>query len=160
MTVVVSVTMGGRTAPSPRFTILLPTSWSAVVPPSPPASTSHDGECRDFQEEGTATCTEGYEAKSRVIAPTTLTRHLDLYTSADTGWQFPNCVTTTVLLCSDSTIARNEKLDAADRTNSTVGVVGCTAALSLPQATIVESLRALARTTALLSGLGAFSFAW
>ena len=54
--------------------------------------------------------------------------HPDGYTSADTWWQFTICVATTVLQCSDSTIAQNEKLDAPDRTNSTVNgtcVVGC-----------------------------------
>ena len=51
----------------------------------PPASTSHEGDGLAFQEEGTATRTEGYEAKSRVIASTTRTCHLDGYTSADAG---------------------------------------------------------------------------
>ena len=74
----------------------------------PPASTSHDGDRLTFQEEGTATCTEGYEAKSRVIASTTRTCHLDGYTSADAGWQFTICVTTTVLPCFASTLAQKK----------------------------------------------------
>ena len=51
----------------------------------PPASTSHEGDGLAFQEEGTATRIEGHEAKSRVIASTTRTCHLDGYTSADAG---------------------------------------------------------------------------
>ena len=51
----------------------------------PPASTSHEGDGLAFQEEGTATRTERHEAKSRVIASTTRTCHLDGYTSADAG---------------------------------------------------------------------------
>ena len=87
-----------------------------------------DGDGLAFQQEGTATCTEGYEAKSRVTVPTARTCHLDDYTSADTGWLFLIGVTTTVSLCSDSTITQTEKLSAPDHTNSTVGgtcVVSC-----------------------------------
>ena len=62
----------------------------------PLASTSQEGDGLAFQEEG---C----KAKSRVFAPTTRTCHLDGYTSADTSWQFPVGVTTTMLQCSDTT---------------------------------------------------------
>ena len=71
-------------------------------------STGHDGAGLAFQEEGTATCTEGYEAKSKVIASTTRTCHLDGCTSADAGWQFTMCFTTTVLPCFASTSPRTQ----------------------------------------------------
>ena len=87
--------------------------------PLPPTSMSYEGDGLVFQEEGTATCTEDYEPKSRVTASTTRTCHLDGYTSANTGWQFTICVTTTVLPCFDSTLAQNTRLHAPDRTNST-----------------------------------------
>ena len=128
----------------------------------PLAGTSQEGDGLAFQEEGTATCTDGYETKSSEIAPTTRTRHLDGYTSVDGGWQFPKWVTTTVLQCSDSTIAQNEKARRARsakldgrRDASWVALL----APSLPLVTIRERLRVLARTTALLSWLGTFSFA-
>ena len=82
---------------------------------------TYDSDGLAFQQEGTATCTKGYEATSRITVPTTRTCHFDDYTSADTGWQFPMGVTTTWSQCSDST-------DAPDHTNSTVGgtcVVSC-----------------------------------
>ena len=79
----------------------------------PPASTSHDVDGLAFQEEGIATCTEGHEAKSRVIASNTRTRHLDGYTSADAGWQFSMCVTTTVLPCFAGTLAQDKKAGRA-----------------------------------------------
>ena len=91
---------------------------------------TYDGDGLAFQKEGTATCTQGYEAKSRVTVPTARTCHLDDYTSANTVWLFLIGVTTTVSQCSDSTITQNEKLSAPDHTNSTVGgtcIVCCTA---------------------------------
>ena len=89
---------------------------------------SHDCDGLALQEECTATCAESCEAKLSATASTTQICHFDGYTYADTGLQFSSCVTTTLLQCSDSTIAQNEKLDALDCTNSTVGescVVGC-----------------------------------
>ena len=69
-TVVVSVTLVGTKSTFPKMhnppTRLLECSLASV----PPASTSHDGDGLDFQEECTATCTEGYETKSRVLALT------------------------------------------------------------------------------------------
>ena len=56
----------GTKAPLPRFTILLRTPRSAVLPPVPLASASHDGDDLAFQEEGTTTCKEDCEVKSRV----------------------------------------------------------------------------------------------
>ena len=96
----------------PRLTILSRARSECSLASVPPASTSHDGDDLAFQEEGTTTCTEDYKAKSRVIASTTRTGHLDGCTSADVGWQFPVCVTTTVLLCFASTLAQNERRDA------------------------------------------------
>ena len=62
-----------------------------------------------------------YETKSSATALTAQICHFDGYTFADTGLQFPSCVTTTLLQCSDSPIAETEKFDALDCTNSTVG---------------------------------------
>ena len=96
--------------------------------PFPPASLSYEGDGLVFQEEGTANCTEDYDAKSMVIALTTRTCHLDGHTSADTGWQVTMCAKMTMLLCFASTLAQNKRLDAPDRTNSTISetcVVGC-----------------------------------
>ena len=56
-----------------------------------------------FHEEGSATCTEGHEAKSRAVAPT-------------------------VLPCSTSSLVQNKRIDSPDCPNSTVGgtcFVGC-----------------------------------
>ena len=46
---------------------------------------TYDSDGLAFQQEGTATCTKGYEATSRITVPTTRTCHFDDYTSADTG---------------------------------------------------------------------------
>ena len=100
----------------------------------PPASASHDCDGLALQEEGTTTCAEDCEAKSRVIASTTRTGHLDGNTSADVGWQFRVWVTTTVLLCFASTLAQKKRLHALDCPNSTVCetcIVGCTAGYEL-----------------------------
>ena len=93
----------------------------------PPASASHDCDGLVLQEECPATSAESSEAKSSETALTTQIYHFDGHSCADTGLQSP-CVTTNLLQCSDSTIAQNEKFDALDCTNSTVGetcVVGC-----------------------------------
>ena len=116
------------------------------------ASTSHEGDGLAFQGESTATCTEDHEAKSRVIASTTQTCHLD-------GYGFGLAVHH---LRHDDRVAvfcqhphSNKKLDTPDRTNSTVGgtcVVGCA---TDPELASGDNFRALvcvlARTTALLS---------
>ena len=105
-------------APPSKLTIIL----SFVPPPS----ASHDCDGLTLQEECTATCAESYEAKLRATSLAIQTCHFDGYTYADTSLQFPSCVTTTLLQCSD--IAQTEKFDAPDCTNSTVGetcVVGC-----------------------------------
>ena len=94
----------------------------------PPGSASHDCDGLALQEGCTATCAESYEAKSSATALTTQICHFDGYTFADSGLPFSSCVTTTLLQCSDSTIAQTEKFDALDCTSSTVGetcVVGC-----------------------------------
>ena len=108
----------------------------------PPAGASHDCGGLALQEELTATCAESYEAKSIATALTAQVCHFAGYTYADTGFQFPSCVTTT-LSCSDSTIAQTEKFDALDWTNSTVGgtcIVGCATGYELASG---DSLRAL-----------------
>ena len=117
----------GTTALFPVFTIFLRAPRSAVLPPSYWQVRVMMATVSLFRKKALP-LVQGYEAKSRVMASTTRTCHLDGYTCADTGWQFPICVTTTVLPCSISTLAQNRKLDAPDRTNSTVGgacVVGC-----------------------------------
>ena len=53
---------------------------------------------------------ESYEVKSSATALTTQICNFDGYTA--TGLLFSSCVTTTLLRCSDSTIAPNEKFDA------------------------------------------------
>ena len=116
----------------------------------PPASASHDCNGLALQEEGTATCAESYEVKSSATALTTQKCNFDGNT--DTGLLFPSCVTTTLLRCSDSTIAQNEKFDAVDCTNSTVGEIAswvAPLAPSMPPATILERSRVSARTRAL-----------
>ena len=77
----------------------------------PPASASHDCDGLSLQEECTATCAESCKAKLRATALTAQISHLDGCTYTDTGLQFPIGVTTTMLQCSDITIAQNEKLD-------------------------------------------------
>ena len=124
-----------------------------------PASTGQDGDGLAFQEEGTATRTESYEAKSRVIASTTQTCHLDVYAFADTGWQFPICVTTTVLQCSTSTLAPQKKKSSTRsiaQIRLSAGLASWVALLapSLLPETILLRLPVLARTTALLFSLG------
>ena len=76
----------------------------------PPACGSHDCNGLVLQEEGTATFAECYEVKSSATALTTQICNFDGYTA--TGLLFSSCVTTTLLRCSDSTIAQNEKFDA------------------------------------------------
>ena len=74
------------------------------------------GSSETSQEECLAPCTESYKAKWRGTALTAK------------GLQFPRCVTTTLLRCSDSTLTQDEKFEALDRTNSKAGeicVVGC-----------------------------------
>ena len=94
----------GTTAPFPRFTILLRATLSAASPPSdgslasvPLARASHDCDGFTLQEEFPATCTKANEAKSKVTASTAQICHFDGCTCADTGWQFPICVTTNVM---------------------------------------------------------------
>ena len=70
------------------------------------ASTGLDGDGHAFQEECSATCEESYKAKSSATALTSQICHVDGYTYADAGLQFPSCVTTTLSQCSDSTIAQ------------------------------------------------------
>ena len=112
------------------------------------ASTSHDGDGLAFQEEGTATCTEGglrgqVEDNSIDHSDMPLRRlHLCRY-----GWQFSICVTTTVLLCSTSTLAQNKNIDAPDCANSTVDVTSLVVCATGPE----PALRVFVRTTALLS---------
>ena len=80
---------GWNKCTTPRFTILSRTPRSAVLPLSHLHVRIMMATTLTFQEEGTTTCTEDYVAKSRVIASTTRTGHLEGYTSADVGWQFP-----------------------------------------------------------------------
>ena len=64
---------------------------------------TYDDDDLAFQEEESASCTEDYEAQSRVIVPTTLP-------------------------CSTSTLVQNKRVDLPDRPNSTVSetcLVGC-----------------------------------
>ena len=114
--------VGGTKAPPPKI-------HNLFTRPFPPASMSYEGDGLTSREEGTATCREDYEAKSRVIASTTRTCRLDGSTSASTGWPFPIGVATTVLPCFASTFAQNGRLGAPECTNSTISgtcVVGCT----------------------------------
>ena len=114
--------VGGTKAPPPKI-------HNLCTRPFPPASLSYEGDGLTSREEGTATCTEDYEAKSRVIASTTRTYRLDGCTSANTGWPFSIGVTTTVLPCFASTLAQNGRLGAPECTNSTISgtcVMGCT----------------------------------
>ena len=69
----------GTTAPFPRLTILLRAPSSAALPPSRRQVRVMKAMVSLFQGESTATCTEDHEAKSRVIASTTQTCHLDAY---------------------------------------------------------------------------------
>ena len=124
---------------NPPFTCSSECSLASV----PPASASHHCNGLTLQEEGIAICAESYEAKSSAKALTTQICHFDGWTYADTVLPFPSCVTTTLLQCSDSTVARTEKFDALDCTNSTVGetcVVGCAVGYELASG---DSLRAL-----------------
>ena len=79
----------------------------------PPARASHDFNGLALQEECPATGAESYEAKLRATALTAQIRHSDGYTYAAKGLQFTRCVTTTLLRCSDSTLAQNEKVRSA-----------------------------------------------
>ena len=100
----------------------------------PPATASHDCDGLAFKEECTATCAESYEAKSSAAAVTTQICHFDGCNYTDTSLQFPSCVTTTLLQCSDSTAAQNEKFDALvarTRRLARLGVVGCAAGYEL-----------------------------
>ena len=89
----------------------------------PQAGTGHESDGLAFLGESTATCTEDHEAKSRVIASTTQTCHLD-------GYGYGLAVHK---LRHDDRVAvfcqhprSNKKLDTPDGTNSTVGgTVGC-----------------------------------
>ena len=54
-------------------------SWECGLASVPQAGTGHESDGLAFQGESPATCTEDYEAKSRVIASTTQTCHLDGY---------------------------------------------------------------------------------
>ena len=119
---------------------------------------THDGDGLAFQNEGAATCTKGYEVKSRITVPTTHRCHFDDYISTYTGRQFPICVTTTLSHCSGSTIAQNEKLDAPDKTRQSAELalwVALRAPSSHPT-TVLECFHLSARTTALFSPLGTF----
>ena len=91
-----------------------------------PASTGHDGDALAFQEEGSATCTEGYEAKSRVTA-------------------------STVLPCSASTLTKNKKLGAPRSHKLDCWrdfLRGLRYGPESEPVPILERLRVLARTTA------------
>ena len=126
----------GTTAPRSKLTsLLLRAHQSASVPP---ASASHDCDGVALQEECTDTCTESYEAKSSATTLTTQICHVDGWTYADTGLQFTSCVTTTLLQCSDSTIAQ-----------TWVALL----ATSLLLATVLERSRVSARTRALPGSL-------
>ena len=82
---------------------------------------SHDCDGLTLHDECTATCAQSYGTKLGATSLTTPICHFDGYTYADMGLQFTSCVTTTLLPCSDSTVAQAEKFDALDCTNSTVG---------------------------------------
>ena len=106
------LTVCGTIARPSKLTILLSRAHQTEcsLASVPPASASHDCNGLALQEEGTATFAESYEVKSSATALTTQICNFDGYT--DTGLLFTSCVTTTLLRCSDSTIAQNEKFDA------------------------------------------------
>ena len=93
------------------------------------ASARHDCNSLALHDGCPATCAESYEAKWRSTALTTQIHHFDGKPNGAEGLQFPSCVTMTLLQCSDSTIAQNDKFEALDYTNSTAGetcIVGST----------------------------------
>ena len=133
----------GTSAPPSKLTILhLRAHQSAVLPPSHQQVQVAIATVSLCRKNALPLAQRAARPSWSATASTTQICHFDGYTHADTGLQFPSCVTTTLLQCSDSTIAQNEKLDAPDCTNSTVGescVVGCAAGYELASG---DSLRA------------------
>ena len=117
----------------------------------PPASASHDCDGLTLQEEALPLAQRANEAKSSATALTTSDMPLRRRHPRRHGFAV---LPTTLLQCSDSTIAQTEKFDALDCTNSTVGetrVVVCATSYELASADI---FRARSCVTALLSSLG------
>ena len=87
----------GTTAPPSKINNPPPLACSSEcsLASVPPASASHDCDSLALQEECTANRAKSYEAKSNATALTGQICHFDGYTDANTGLQFPSCVTTT-----------------------------------------------------------------
>ena len=149
--------VGGTKAPPPKIHKLCTRLF-------PPASMSHEGDGLTSREEGTATCTEDYEAKPRAMASTTRTCRLDGCTSASTGWPSPLASRRPCCRVLPAPSPRTEgwvRLSAQTRRLAELASWVAPLALSGPPATILERLRVLARTTALLSlGEGTFHLSW
>ena len=148
--------VGGTKASSPRLTILLRAPRSPVLPPSHQHVRVMMVTVSLFRKNALPLVRRGYEPKSRVVASTTRTCHLDGYPQMRVGSSpFASRRPCCRVLPAPST--RTKKLDAPDRTNSTVSgtcVVGCATGPELRQ--FLKRLRVSARTTALLFWVGTF----
>ena len=151
----------GTTALPSKLTILLLCAHQNVVlPPSHqqvPVTIVMVSLCK---KECTANCTESYEAKSSATALTGQICHVDGYTHADTGLQFPSCVTTKLSQCSDSPIAKTEKFDALDCTNLTVGgtcIVGYATGYKLASGDSLRSLTCVSENESVACLTGSWS---